>query len=198
MPENEHTYKFTFDAFQSFSFALVSQSLIPLFSRAFYAMLNTKTPVIVGLLSMLLNIFLAYELASQHGVVGIALGFVLANLANCLVLFLLLHRKLNKHKEENKEIRAFDMGLLYAVLKIIIASFCMGLVAYSAIYAVSPFVNTRTVLGILVQSGLACGLAGVTYLIATYVMGIHETHKILQFFDNYLSPKWAKKTRFLK
>jgi putative peptidoglycan lipid II flippase len=103
----------TFNAFGIFSISLFAQALLPLFSRAFYARHNTKTPVIVGLLSLVLNISLSYFLAvhvytfhvalgilsltlQSGGVNGIAMGFSIASIINFLVLYTLLRHELKR------------------------------------------------------------------------------------------------------
>jgi putative peptidoglycan lipid II flippase len=180
----------TFHTLGIFSFALISQSLIPLFSRAFYARFNTKTPVLIGLVAMALNGVLSFVFAKSWGVEGIALGFVVANICNCIALFFVLHHQMSRDEGgDAKEMKIFNTGLIYAAMKIIFASLCMGLVAYLLIYLIAPFVNTRTVAGILIQSGLAGLSAAATYLLVSLALGLSETRQILRFFDNFLNPK---------
>jgi len=75
--------------------SLFAQSLIPLFSRGFYAYHNTKTPVLTALLGSLVSIGGSYLLAIQFamGVSGIAIAFSTGMILNFLLLYILISRK---------------------------------------------------------------------------------------------------------
>ena len=45
-----------------FSFGIFAAALLPLFTRAFFALHNTKTPVLINVFSMVLNIILSFGL----------------------------------------------------------------------------------------------------------------------------------------
>lgn len=73
---------------------VTAQSLIPIFSRAFYALQNTKTPVMTSIVSILLNIFLAvyFTYILDWGVRGLALAFSIAGNVNLALLWILFSR----------------------------------------------------------------------------------------------------------
>jgi putative peptidoglycan lipid II flippase len=83
-----------------FAAGLVGHSLLEIVARAFYALHDTRTPVVVGATAMSLNIVLSLGLASvfsrigwaPHG--GLALANSLATAIECLVLLLLIRRRL--------------------------------------------------------------------------------------------------------
>lgn len=172
----------TFNVLGVFAISMFAQGLIPLFSRAFYARHNTATPVVIGLLSMGVNIGLAYFLAIRiynlqlnlgplsyqietGGASGIALGFSLASILNCLLLFVALRSSLFK-KSENPGLKLaeFDGKIASAIWKIIFASACMGILSYSMLQILAPFLPTRTVLGILLQAGISCLIGAICYI----------------------------------
>jgi len=78
---------------------LVGHSLLEIAARAFYALQDTRTPVLVGAAAMGLNIVLSLAFASlftrwgwmPHG--GLALANSLATALECLVLLVLLRRR---------------------------------------------------------------------------------------------------------
>jgi putative peptidoglycan lipid II flippase len=168
----------TFNTVGILSFAVVSQSLVPLFARAFYARQNTKTPLIIGLISMAFNATLSYLAAQYYGVEGISLGFTIASVINGLLLFIILRLKLG---DELTDLESnFDLPLLTATMKIILATVIMGIVSYSLIYAIGPRVNTHTVVGIFTQASLS-GLGGIlVYAALTYWMGFGEVRYVKQ------------------
>ncbi|MGV8049959.1 MAG: murein biosynthesis integral membrane protein MurJ [Anaerolineaceae bacterium] len=84
-----------------YSAGLVGHCLVEVLSRAFYALHNTKTPVLVGVAAMSLNIALSFALSSlfervgwmPHG--GLALANSLATSLESAVLLLLIRKRLN-------------------------------------------------------------------------------------------------------
>lgn len=74
---------------------VVAQSLIPILSRAFFAMQDTGTPVFVSVFSIFLNVLLAlvFGLVLDWGIYGLALSMSIAANVNCVILYFLLHRR---------------------------------------------------------------------------------------------------------
>ncbi len=75
--------------------SLFAQSLIPLFSRGFYAYHNTKTPVVTAVLGSLVSIGGSYLLAIVYGmgVVGIGIAFSVGSILNFVLLYILMSQK---------------------------------------------------------------------------------------------------------
>ncbi len=180
----------TFNTLGIMSFALVGQSLIPLLSRAFYARHNTKTPVVISVISLLINAGFSYYFARKLGVTGIALGFVIASIFNCVALFALLAAKLLKEGgPHNEALHKFSKKLFELFLKIVVASIFMGITAYGLIYLIAPLVNTHTTLGILIQSGIAATAGVIVYLFFTWKFAIKESLFLANIFRNLTSRK---------
>jgi putative peptidoglycan lipid II flippase len=83
-----------------YALGLTGHSLVEVLSRAFYAMHDTKTPVLVGVAAMTGNILLSFffsRLFSQIGWLplgGLALANTMATGVECLVLFAIMRRRL--------------------------------------------------------------------------------------------------------
>lgn len=168
----------TFQVLGIFTFSLFSQALVPLFSRALYARHNTMTPMIVGLVCIVINIAVSYGLAPAFGVQGIAYGFTAASIANVVILYIILRRVLAKESKANQQIlQAFDAKIGTDFIKIIFASLALGLVSFAALRLVAPVVNTHTGLGILMQSGVAATLGGMVFLIISHYLEIEESKR---------------------
>ncbi|MDP3995244.1 MAG: murein biosynthesis integral membrane protein MurJ [bacterium] len=129
-----------------FAISLFAQSLIPLIARVFYALQDTKTPVIVSVLSLGLNIFLSLKLAASMGVPGLALALSIASIANVLVLWLLLRKRLGDLD---------DSRVFSSTIKITIASVIAGWALYITLVIIAPHVDTHTGFGLMVQAGIA-------------------------------------------
>lgn len=154
-----------------FSISLFAQALIPLFSRAFYARHNTQIPVIIGLITIILNIVAAYFLVGRFGVPGMAMAFSIATIVNLVLLTVELHRKLGDLHDEY---------LIIASLKIIIAAIIAAAAAYASLSVIAPLVNMRTYLGILIQTAGA-GIAGIAVFLASgFVLNLPEVRNLVK------------------
>jgi putative peptidoglycan lipid II flippase len=94
-------------------------------SPSFYSLRDSRTPVIVSVISVLVNLGLNLMLVRVMGYRGLALGTALAAIFNAGVLLWLLDRRL-----EGLDGRRIAIALA----KILAASAAMGLAAYIAAY----------------------------------------------------------------
>ncbi|OGE87662.1 MAG: murein biosynthesis integral membrane protein MurJ [Candidatus Doudnabacteria bacterium RIFCSPLOWO2_02_FULL_49_13] len=178
--------KIVAEALGLFAVSLFAQALIPLFSRAFYAMHNTVTPVIIGFVVILFNIGTTYYLTRHLGIAGMALAYSMTSVIHLALLVMDLHRRLgNLH----------DEYLTVNVLKIIIASLLGGIAAYVSLYVVADWVNMRTYWGVLIQ-GVSSGAAGIVcYLFIGWLLGLSETHDLVKLLRSVLG-KMAQAVNF--
>jgi putative peptidoglycan lipid II flippase len=104
-------------ALQFYAGGLVFHSVVEIVSRAFYALHDTRTPVLVGVCAMSLNVILSFSLSSlfthqgwmPHG--GLALANSIATALEMVALLVLMRRRLNGLQE-----RKVGAGLGQAVL----------------------------------------------------------------------------------
>lgn len=84
----------TITVLQIFLFGVPAQSAIPILSRAFYALHNTRTPVIMSVVAIALNIFFGWYLGLHLGmeVKGLTVGFVIAGNVQWLLLWFSLRK----------------------------------------------------------------------------------------------------------
>ncbi len=154
-----------------FSISLFAQSLIPLFTRAFYAMQNTITPVVIGLITIASNILVTFYFTRHLGIVGMALAYSITNVINLVLLIMELHRQVGS---------IHDDYLIVNSLKIIIASLIAAAASYVSLYMVAPLVNMHTYWGVLIQ-GTVAGFIGVAvYLAVGWLVGLAESHDLVK------------------
>jgi putative peptidoglycan lipid II flippase len=101
-----------------FAFGLPAFALIKVFSTFFFANHNTKIPFYLSLTSVILNIFISIYYFSEIGFIIIPIATTISSWFNAIVLFLFL---------KNKNLFFFNEIFFLKFLKIIIASFLMGL-----------------------------------------------------------------------
>ncbi|HVY67550.1 MAG TPA: murein biosynthesis integral membrane protein MurJ [Patescibacteria group bacterium] len=195
----------TFNTLGIFALSLFAQALLPVLARAFYARHNTKTPVITSLSCLVLNIILAYWFGlhsytmqisfgrfgyqvATGGAAGIALGFTIANIVNCVVLFFLLRSALARELPVgDASLPEMDGSIALASGKIMAASLAMGLAGYAAIFIFAPLVNTRTAFGILVQAGLAALVSATVFLLCARLLKLPQAGSFGAFFKKRLT-----------
>ncbi|MEJ0021167.1 MAG: murein biosynthesis integral membrane protein MurJ [Candidatus Doudnabacteria bacterium] len=154
-----------------FCISLFAQALVPLFTRAFYAMHNTVTPVVIGFITIASNVLVTYYLVGRLGIAGMALAYSVTNIINLALLIMELHRRLGNIHDEY---------LIENCMKIIIASLIGGAVAYVSLYMIAPLVNMHTYWGVLIQ-GVSAGLIGAgAYLGIGWLEGLAETHDLVK------------------
>jgi len=106
-----------------FTLALFTQSIVAIFSRAFYAANDTKTPLFVGAGVIALNAFFCYIFtsATRLEAAGMALAYSLSSTVYAVMLVALM----------DKKIKGIQLGRLAGfLLKVTLASLVMGCALY--------------------------------------------------------------------
>ena len=152
-----------------YAVGLTGHSLVEVLSRAFYAMHDTKTPVIVGVLAMTGNILLSLLFAWGFGEIGwlplggLALANSLATAVECLVLLEILRKRLKGL--EGRQI-------LITSLQALLSSVVMGL----ALFGWMTLFGDRNKYIVLV-GGVIIGLLG--YVAMMFLMKVPELQTII-------------------
>lgn len=193
-----------------FCLGILAESLIALISRAFYAFQDTKTPVVIGIISVLANIVLCLVFIFLLGfpnvfynflvnflklggiksieVLGLPLGLSLAGIIQLVLLLIFLYRKIG------------DFGIkeiLKSLEKVVLASVLMGLSIYFALQVVSALVDMKTYFGIFLQAAIAALVGIFVYLVSAHFLKSPETAFAKQFllrqFRGKLYPNGSSK-----
>lgn len=151
-----------------FSIAIFAVSANYLITRAFYALKDTVTPVIVNVITATINVAISITFVTvlKLGVWSIAFAYSITSIMDMTILMILL----------NKKVGGFDMHRLFLPFaKISWATAFMGIMLYVPMRFLDKFVfdTTRTInlLGLTIVAGI-CGM--VTYLILTSVFKVEE------------------------
>lgn len=167
---------FTLDTLGYFSLSLFAQALIPLLTRAFYAFQNTKTPVIISVISLAINIILAFILGKLMGVAGLALAFSIASIINFILLIAVLKIKLHFLREGK---------IIISLMKITVASLIMAISIQLAKYFVGSRVNMDTFAGVFTQAAIGALIGIASFLISAFLLKCSE----IKFLKNVFSRK---------
>ena len=154
-----------------YSLSLIGLAAIEIISRAFYAMEDTWTPVLVGMLQLGSMWFLGWWLGNvlfpslgwiEMG--GLALGYTISTLLELVLLLWLLRKKLGGINGG----RVFD-----GVWRMLLASILMAVVTWLVLQSLDASPK-------LIQLLLTGVIGAIVYLIASAVFGVTELRDLLQ------------------
>lgn len=143
-----------------FSLSLFAQSLIPMLARSFYALQDTKTPVKISLVTVVIDIALAVYFSRLFGVFGIGLAFSIASIVNMLLLYVVLRVRVGPLDDER---------IAQSVGRILFATAAMAAVVWLMLRVLVGGVDQSTRLGLMLQGGIA-GVAGVIAYLGTMAL----------------------------
>ncbi len=151
-----------------FSIALLTQSIVTVINRAYYANNDTRTPLYIGASTIVLNILLSYILKdTELGVSGMALAYSAASALNAVLLLIFLDRKY----------KGINVRQLFQFLeKVIPAALIMGIVLYFMNGAL-PFKESSKLMQFFILLFEICAGA-VVYFGAILIMRVEEALNI--------------------
>ena len=159
-----------------FSISIFAQALIYLVSRGFYALYDTKTPLVVGTITTIFMIVLGFffVLIFKFPVWSIAFAYSLGTLLNLVISLFMLYKKIGGFEQKR---------LLFPAFKIFLASFFTGIALYVPIKLLDQLVfdTTRTV-NLLLLTGISSFIGLSLYLFLTWVFSVEEARPFLLVF----------------
>lgn len=151
-----------------FSFSLFAQGIIHLFSRAFFALHDSKTPVVIAFVSILLNsaTSLILILYFHYPVWALALSTSISSTIQATLLLYFL----------SKRVGGFDFDkLVVPFLKITAATGIMGVFLYIPLKLLDQLVfDTTRTFSLLLLTGTASIIGLVTYMFFAWFFKIDE------------------------
>lgn len=142
---------------------LIGYGLAYLLTRAFYALQDTRTPLLIGAITVALNVALDYILVGPMGVGGLALATSVAGTANVLLLLFVLQRRLS-----------YNLGAAFSadrqIAKMLGASVLMGISVYFLATWATPLGELFSVgLSVAFGTGFYIGLAWLGGFLALHI-----------------------------
>ncbi|MBD3244810.1 MAG: murein biosynthesis integral membrane protein MurJ [Candidatus Moranbacteria bacterium] len=147
------------------SVSLFFQSVIPLVSRAFFAIHNALIPFLSGVIALCVNVVLSLYFSKNLGIEGVALGFSISQIANLTFMLTILYIKIGGFK---------DHEIASSIVKICFSALLGGILAYFLKHYLGDRLGTDTFLKIFLQTAIPVGLGGVLYLFLSWYLGIRE------------------------
>jgi len=163
-----------------YTIGLVGHSVVEIISRAFYSMQDTRTPVVIGVIAMSLNIGLSILLGAVFQRIGwlpiggLALANSIATGLEAIVLLIIMRKRLNGL--EGSKIFKLIWKVLLAV--VVMGGFLWWLVNYTGLSNV-----------LILLFGIALGL--ILYVISLLVLRVEDFNPLVK---NFLGKNFHRKT----
>lgn len=150
-----------------FAISIAAQSVVHLLARAFYALHDTRIPVIASFISMIINVVTAiFLIKTSLSVGGLALAASIANVVNAGLLLVLLDQKVSRFNRKE---------LFIPAVKIIFTSIVMGVAIYLPVKVLDQvFLDTRYTANLLILVILVSSFGGLVFLTLSYLLNIKE------------------------
>lgn len=140
-------------------------------NRAFYSLQDTKTPMVNGVICIVLHIILNFILVNSMKHNGLALSTSLSAIMTTILLFYNL-----KRRRINVKWSSFS----FVAMKCIVASVIMGVISYKLYYIlVSLFMNNSFMWQIM-YLGASVIIGIIIYLVIIYLLGVEELHWVIR------------------
>jgi putative peptidoglycan lipid II flippase len=153
------------DVLVCFSIGLFSFSLFQLLLRSFYAMQDTKTPALINIAAVTLNVIVNFIYFPLFGVKGLALGNATAYTFATIVSIVIIRRRLG-----GLDLRYVVRGLT----QVAVASAITAGVAYAAVKLVALVVSSGTAAGEFAEVVVGVGAGIGAYLLVVSAMHMPE------------------------
>lgn len=194
----------------AFALGIFAYSLIPLFMRSFFALQDTKTPLLISFFSLGLNVLFAFLFVwllkfrnpffnffvsglklkeienAQIRIIGLPLAVSIAGIFQLILFLSFFYKKIGNLPL--KKIFIFS-------LKIVLSAIIMSSFVYFALKFTDQFTNMESWLSVFLQTAFAAFIGILIYFFFTYIFKIGETRMILKkIFLNL----FFRKTTFFK
>jgi len=154
------------------SLSIFAQGLIELFIRTFYALQDTRTPLLLKTMTVIFNTLLSFLLVFKlnFGVLGLALALTLTNFVQALLLFIFLDKKI---------------GLLYnkevfnPVLKMSFITFLAGLFLWWPMRFLDKYIlDTTKTTNLIFLVLLTLVLSIIVYLVLSLIFKVRQLQNL--------------------
>lgn len=156
-----------------FSLSLFAQSSVHVLARGFYALYDTKTPVLISIISIVINsvVSMMFVLVFHFPVWSLGLSTSIASVVNALILFIVLDKKIGSFSKE---------ALFIPPIKMLVASVMTGVAVYipMKLFDQLVFDTTRT-FGLILLTAVAIGLGMIVYFSISWLFNISEVHSFI-------------------
>ena len=146
-------------------------------NRGFYAVQDTKSPVLINVFVLLFNIIISIILVGPFTYRGLAMAYSLSGLLSMLVLGVALRFKIGQYGGK---------ALVKSALQSIIASAVMGVAVYFVANGLEQILDLSSKLMQVLQVGIGITAGVVVYAAMAIVMRMEEAQQVLRIVKRKL------------
>lgn len=159
-----------------FALSIFAQALTILIYRAFYALHDTKTPLIVGSITTLLMLSLSYLfiIVLKMNVTSLAISYSIASILQLIILFIVLDMKTGGFPKKQEAISLF---------KLFLSTTLTGIALYLPLKFLDKLVfDTTRTLNLLMLTGISSAIGLLIYLVLTWLLNVEEAKTYVLLF----------------
>ena len=156
----------------SFVVAIFCQSLYHIVARGYYAKQNIRTPLVISIIAFVVQVIFAILLSMMNfGPEGLAYAVSISAFFEVFVLLAFLHKDTGK--------KLINKPLLFAMLKILIASLITGAISYIVTKLLPLRSTDNSFLSTFPKFFVICLVSGITYIIVCWIMKVEEVKPVV-------------------
>ena len=160
-------------ALSCYSIGMIGFSINEILSKAFFSEKNSKTPMFNAIISMIINIILAYSLSSRLGINGLALATAGGSTTNAILNYICMRKRHGK---------LFEKSDVISVIKTVISTVVM------AVFVVVTYSFIKNIAGQNFVGWIACcavcGFVGIaSYFVSCILLGVDEIKAIVKSLE---------------
>ena len=136
-------------ALSCYAFGMIGMAFNEILSKSFFSMQNSKTPMVNAILSMIVNIAIAYTASKPYGISGLAIATACGSTVNAVLNFIGIRKYYGRFLSKEDTVN---------ILKMVLAAAVMGAV----MYIISAIITGGSALSFAasILTVAACGTAG--------------------------------------
>jgi putative peptidoglycan lipid II flippase len=155
----------TADTLAFFTLTFIPQALVLLLARAFYALQDTLTPLIIAIVSALTGILSAFLLRESFGVISLSMAYSIAATVNALLLWVSLRQRTGTLAEST---------ILPTIWKLAVGGILAGVTMQLIKPVVTTYLSLDSFIGVFSQGLIAGGAGLIVYALVAKVLHVEE------------------------
>ena len=159
----------TADTLAFFALSFVAQGLVYVVARAFFALHDTKTPLVASVVAAIAGVGSAWFLTGRFGVAGLGAAYSIFAFVNVLLLWVPLRRRVGTLVESR---------IWRTILIAVVAGVFSGITIQYLKPVVVGLFGLETFLGVLLQGLFAGGAGLLVYIAVSYFLNSEELEEL--------------------
>lgn len=167
----------------AFAISLFTQAISQIVTRAFYALLDSKTPVIIGVVSIILNASLSaiFILYFHFSVWSLAISTSIASIVNTVILVIVLVRKMGTLSWKT---------LISSPLRMAVAAGIMVGILFVPLKLLDQLIfDTSRISGLILLTGITSFIGLAWYWFLVWVFGVTEARVFFRLLEKFRKGK---------